>query len=336
MRALRFSARLSARSSLRISVFCLLVAPGMGWAQGAADSYPSRPVQLVLPFGPGGSSEIEGRLYAQKLTESMGKPFVIDYKPGAGSTIATAYVAKARPDGYTTLVSTIAHALTPAFYGNLTYDPVKDIAPVSLMTKRASALLVHPSLPAKTGADYIAYAKAHPGELNFGTVGAGGSPHLAGAWLHSLTGSKVTFVHYKVTAAMQTDLLSGRIQATTTSVRSAVPLAKAGRVRMLGVTTAERSPLLPDVPTMAEQGAAGYDYSSWLGIVTTAGTPAAIVNKLRAELVKAGNSPEVKEKLADEGTLMVLSTPEAFRTFIESEIVRWKKLVQETGMKLEE
>jgi len=309
---------------------------GLSNAQGVADSYPSRPVQLVLPFGPGGSSEVEGRLYAQKLTENTGKPFIVDFKPGAGSTIATGYVAKAKPDGHTILVVTISYSVTPAFYNNLPYDPAKDIAPVSLMSKRASALLVHPSLPVKTVAEYIAYAKARPGELNFGTVGAGGSPHIAGEWLHALTNSKVTFVHYKVTSAMQTDFLSGRIQVITTSVRSALPLVKSGRVRMLGVTTAERSPLLPDVPTVAEQGASGYDFSSWLGIVTTGGTPAAVVNKLQAELVKAGNAPEVKTKLSDEGTLMVLSTAEEFRRYIEVEMVRWKKLVQDQGIKLEE
>lgn len=325
-------------SKLPAFALCLveIACPGISFAQSAADDYPSRPVQIVLPFGPGGSSEVEGRLYAQKLMDNTGKPFVLDYRPGAGSTIATAYVAKAKPDGHTLLVTTIALSVTPAFYRNLSYDPLNDIAPVSLMTRRANAIVVHPSLPVKTASEYIAYARARPGELNYGTLGAGSSPHIAGEWLHSLSNTRVTFVHYKVTSAMQTDLLAGRIHVASTSVRSALPLVKSGRVRLLGVTTAERSPLLPDIPAFAEQAAPGYDFSSWLGIVTTGGTPASIVNKLRNELVKVGNSPDVRNKLADEGTLMVLNTPEQFRTFIEAEMQRWRKLVQDTGMKLEE
>ena len=312
------------------------VLPCVAVGQSAVEAWPSRPVQVVAPFGPGGSTEFEGRLYTQKLTEYTGQPFLLDFRPGAGSTIGIAYVAKAAPDGYTVMINTAALTITPAIYKNLPYDPVKDIAPVTLISKRPSVLVVHPSLPVRTPAEYIAYARAHPGELNYGTTGVGGSPHMAGAWLHSLTNTKVTFVHYKGTGTLMPDLLAGRTQATTNTFVSVLPQIKSGKLRAIGVTTAQRSQLMPDLPALAELGAAGYDYSSWLGFVTTAGTPPVIINKLRGELVKVAAAPDINKKLADEGVTMVANTPEEFRQFMAAEMIRWQKLVQETGMKAED
>jgi tripartite-type tricarboxylate transporter receptor subunit TctC len=325
---------------LRFVIFSMALscgaAPGTVLAQNAADKWPAKPVQVVMPFGPGGSTEVEGRLYSQKLTDQTGQPFVLDFRPGAGSTIGINYVAKAAPDGYTILINTAALTITPAIYKDLPYDPVKDIAPVTLISKRPSVLAVHPSLPIRTPAEYIAYAKAHPGELNYGTTGAGGSPHMAGAWLHSLTGTKATFVHYKGTGTLMPDLLAGRLQVTTNTFASLLPHIKSGKLRVIGVTTAQRSPLMPELPAIGEQGAPGYDYSSWLGFVTTAATPPAIINKLRGELVKVAADPDVNKKLGAEGITMVANTPEEFRQFIAVEMTRWRKLVQETGMKIEE
>jgi len=313
-----------------------LALPGAAIAQGAG-SYPTRPVQIVPPFAPGGSSEAEGRLFAQKLAESTGHNFLLDYRPGASGVIAVGYLAKAAPDGYTILMgSGGVIATTPAFRTNLPYDPIRDIAPVTLLYKRPTILLVHPSLPVKNAAEYIAYAKARPGELNYGTVGAGGSPHIAGAWLHNLTGTSVTFVHYKGTAALVPDLISGRLQVTSTTISSGMPLVKAGKLRLLGVTTSQRSQLLPEVPTLAEQVAPGYDFSGWQAVVAPGATPPAIINRLRNEFVKAANAPDLSKRLLDEGVIMSLTTPDEFGRFLVTEINRWKKLVQDTGMTAEE
>ena len=311
--------------------------PAAVQAQGVAESYPAKPVQIVLPFAPGGSSEVEGRLFAQKLTESTGRTFVLDYRPGASGVIAMTYLTRAAPDGYTILMGSGGIiGTTPAFRKDLTYDPIRDVAPVTLLYKRPTVLLVHPGLPVKNAAEYIAYARAHPGELNYGTVGAGGSPHIAGEWLHSLTGTKVTFVHYKGTGALMPDLVSGRVQVTSTTISSGLPQVKAGKLRLLGVTTSQRSQLLPDVPTLAEQVAPGYDFSGWQAVIAPGATPQAIVNRLRAEFVKAANSPDLNKRLLDEGVIMSLTTPEEFGRFLSAEIIRWKKLVQDTGMKAEE
>lgn len=314
----------------------MAITPIIVLAQGAADNWPSKPVQVVAPFGAGGSTEVEGRLYTQRLTELTGQPFLLDFRPGAGSTIGIAYVAKAAPDGYTIMINTAALTITPAIYTNLPYDPVRDIAPVTLISKRPSVLVVHPSLPVRTPGEYLAYAKARPGELNYGTTGVGGSPHMAGAWLHSLTGTRVTFVHYKGTGTLMPDLLAGRTHATTNTFVSVLPHIRSGKLRIIGVTTAQRSQLMPELPAIAEQGAAGYDYSSWLGVVATGGTPAPIIARLRAELVKVAASPDIIRKLADEGVTLVANTPEEFRQFMATEMVRWRKLVQETGMKTED
>ena len=320
---------------------CLLAAeallPAGVRAQGASDNYPSRPVQIVLPFAPGGSSEVEGRLFAQKLTESTGRNFLLDYRPGASGVIAMGYLTKAAPDGYTILMGSGGIiGTTPAFRKDLPSDPIRDVAPVTLLYKRPTVLLVHPGLPVKNAAEYIAYAKAHPGELNYGTVGAGGSPHIAGAWLHNLTGTTVTFVHYKGTGALVPDLISGRLQVTSTTISSGMPLVKAGKLRLLGVTTSQRSQLLPDVPTLAEQVAPGYDFSGWQAVIAPGATPPAIIGRLRAEFVKAANSPDLNKRLLDEGVIMSLTTPEEFGKFLVVEINRWKKLVQDTGMTAED
>jgi len=323
-----------------VSMFILSscgVVPGMALAQGtAAASWPAKPVQVVAPFAAGGSTEVEGRLYAQKLSELTGQPFLLDFRPGAGSTVGVNYVAKAAPDGYTIMINTAAHTITPAIYKNLPYDPVKDIAPITLMSRRPSVLAVHPSLPVNSPAQYIAYAKANPGKVNYGTTGTGGSPHMAGAWLHSLTGTEATFVHYKGSGQLMTDLLAGRLQATTSTFVTLRAHINSGKLRVLGVTTAQRSPLMPELPAIAEQGAAGYDYSSWLGFLTTAAVPPAIINKLRGELVKVAAAPDINKKLAGDGVTMLANTPEEFRQFIAVELARWRKLVQEMGIKAEE
>ena len=302
-------------------------------AQTATDAYPSKPVAIIIPVTPGGGVDTEMRPYAQRLSENLGRPFVLDYKPGAGTTLGAAYVARATPDGYTLLAATPGLVITPSFYTNLPYDPEKDLAPVTLMTAKPQVMVVNPNHPIKTPAEYIAYTRANPGKLNVGTTGVGGSPHLSALWLDSLTGGKVTFVHYKGTGAMLTDLFAGRIDAVPMTIVLAVNQAKAGKLRIIGNTGARRLPLLPDLPSFAEQGAPGYDYISWVGIAATGGTPAAVINKLRTELVKVGNAPDISKRLTDDGAQVVISTPAEFGNLIKAEIVRWRRLVKENGIK---
>lgn len=323
-------------NSAAIGIVLGLVA-GAALAQGVADAYPSKPVVMVIPFPPGGPTDLDARLYTQKLTENMRQQFLLDYRPGAGSTLGTAYVAKVAPDGYTLLVVTTGFNVAPAMYRSLPYDSVADFAPVALLTKRSSLLVVHPSLPVKSVAEYVAYARANPGKLNFGTPGSGGAPHLAGEWLHNLTNTKATFVHYKGTAQMVLDLVAGRLDAAISVPAGVLAHARSGKLRLLASSGAERSKLLADVPTIAEGGVAGYDYTGGLGVLAPRGTPAPIVNKLSAEFARVSKSPDVFQKLAEDGNVLtVSSTPEQFRQHILTEVTRWRKVVADSGIKLEE
>ena len=312
------------------------LAPGLSLAQSPADSYPAKPVTIIIPVTPGGSVDTESRLYGQKLSESMGKSFVLDYKPGAGTTLGAAHVAKAAPDGYTLLAVSTGFVIAPSFYKNLPYDPEKDIAPISQMTSRPTAMAATMSLPINTPAEYIAYTRANPGKLNLGTTGVGGSLHLAGLWLDSSSGGKVTYIHYKGTGSMMSDLIAGRVHVAPLTIPAALPHVRAGKLKIIGLSTGWRSPALPDAPTFAEQGATGYDYSGWLGFATTGGTHASIVNKLRAELVKAGNAPDIHKKMIDDGATMVLSTPAEYASVIKADIARWRMLLQNETIKAEE
>jgi len=320
------------------SLVCVLaVAQSAVVCAQAPAAWPTRPATFIVAAVPGGSNEAEIRLYTQKLSENNpGRQFIVDYKPGAGGTLAAAYVAKVAPDGHTLLVISPNYTISPSIYSDISYDPVKDLAAVTMLSKRPTVLMIHPSVPARTAKEYFAHAKANPGKLNFGTTGAGSSPHLNGAWMHSEAGVKVQFIHYKGTGNMMPDLLAGRIQSTAISFLSSLPHIKAGKTVALGITTAERSPLWPDLPTLAEQGLKGYDYSSWLGIVTTGATPAAVINSINAELVKAGKSPDIVKKLEPDFVQMTLTSADSFRRYIAEDIARWRKLTKEAGIKAEQ
>lgn len=315
---------------------CLLAASGAAMSQDYVRAWPAKPVQVIVPFPPGGSTEAEARLYTQKLGENLGKSFIMDFKPGAATVIGTNYVAKAAPDGYTLLAATSSFVLSAVFNKDLPYDPVKDLAPVSMMTRRPSVLLVNPNLPVKTPAEYIAYARAHPGKLNVATTGSGGSPHIGAAWLHGVSGTQVTFVHYKGSGPLITDLIAGRVDANITTFITAIPLQRAGKVRIIGVTTQQRAQMWPDIPTMAEGGAPGYDHSSWWGFLAPGRTPAAMVNRINAEVVKAGGAPEVSKKMTEDGAVMALSSPDQYAKAIVADLARLKKLVAENNIKSEE
>ena len=304
-------------------------------AQRTPEAAPPRPLTIIVPFAPGAVTDIETRLYAQKLTEMTGRNVVVDNKPGAGSMIGTAYVAKAAADGSVLLTATSALSIAPLIYNNLTFDPIKDFTYVSMLSKRAPMLLATPSLPVKNVAEYLAYVRANPGKVNVGTSGASGAGHLSLLWLHHSTNTKATFIHYKGGALTFIALMSGEVQLAIGSVIAMMPNVKAGKARILGVTSAERAKILPDVPTVAEQGVPGFEYAPWLGFAAPRATPAAVVARLNAELLGVAKSPELAAKLADDATMMIGSTPQQFTQAVMAEAARWRKLVAETGMKLE-
>ncbi len=307
-------------------------------AQSPAGAFPSKPVTIVIAVAPGASADIETRLYMPRLMEGLGQPIVLDYKPGAATSIGTIYVARAVPDGHTILYASSGFPVYPAFFpaDKLPYDPVKDFAAVSQITKRGTLLLVHPSLGVKTFAEYLAYAKANPEKINFGTSGGGGIFHIIGAWLHSLTNTKVTFVHYKGAAPIYVDLLAGRITAAPAVMFVGLQYVKSGKLIPIANMSAERSKQMPDLKTLTELGVAGYDFASWSGYVAPARTPDAIVNRLSAEFAKVARAPEVIKRMDADGADMVGSTPEQFRQSIVNETLRWRRVVQENGIKLEE
>ena len=319
-----------------IAAAALIALPATALAQGAAANYPTRPVTLVSPYLPGASTDKDGRVWVQKLQESLGKPFILDFKPGAASTIGTNFVAKSAPDGHTLVIVTSAFTVIAAAYKDLPYDAIRDFAPVSLTLKRPAMLLAHPSLPVNNLEEYIAWTRAHPTQLNFGTSGQGGIYHMVGAWLQSLIGTKVTFVHYKSTSPMFVDFFAGRVQASPSSLFTGLPYIKAGKLKAITILSAERSDFLPGMKTVAEQGYPDFEYSAWEGIFAPAKTPAAIVNKLSGEFARMMKQPDVIKIFAGDGTRLIGSTPEELGKFIATDIPRWKKLVVENDIKVDE
>ena len=304
-------------------------------AQGRDENFPSKPVTLIVPFAPGGNDG-EARIEAGKMSELLGQQFLLDYKPGAGSTIGTAYVAKAAPDGHTLLVASGPFPSLTALFKDLGFDPIRDFAPVSLMSKRATVLLVHPAFPAKSFQEYVAYARANPGKINFGTAGAGATVHLAGAWIHSATNTSATFIHHKGTGPMLLELAAGRIDVAPANLVVATAQIKSGKVRVLAIMNDTRSALLPGVPTIAEQGLPGYDYGSWLGFIAPGATPNAIVNKLSDAFARVARMPDIVKRFEPEGAVMVGSTPAEFRKLLVAETERWNVVVRDNQIKLEQ
>jgi len=302
-------------------------------AQAAAD-YPNKPVRIIAAAGAGGGADLVGRIFAQKLSENLKNQFVVENRPGGGDTIGIALTAKSAPDGYTLMVATPSLTIAPAVYPNFTVDPIKDFAPISLSSKAPYVLVVHPSLPAKSVKELIALAKSKPGEVNIGIVN-GGIVHLATAYFASMANIKITNVPYSQVAQIMTDTMGGQIQGYILPVQTTLPVVKSGRLRALAVTTAERSSVLPELPTIAESGVSAYDVGGWYGWIAPAGTPAAIVSKLNMELIRALRSAEVTKKMADDGAVTVGSTPEQFGQLIAAESVRWRKVVNELGIRVE-
>ncbi len=315
----------------------LWIAAGLWAATAAAQNFPNRPIRFVVPLAPAGAGDIVARTVGAKLAEMWSQQIVIDNRPGANTIIGTDLVAKSKPDGYTWLLGVQGSlAINPATYQSLPYDAEKDFDPVTQMTLYGYVLVVHPALPAKTVSEFIGLARSRPGQLAYGTSGNGGSNHLAGESFRLATNIKLNAIPYKGSAPALTALLSGDVPVMFDTLITSIPLVKAGRLRALGVTLPRRSSSMPDVPTIAEAGVRGYEFTAWQSIVVPAGTDKAIVNRIQTDVIKVLASPDVKRKLVDEGANELIgSTPDALARQIRNDIQRYRKLIADSGIRIE-
>lgn len=296
------------------------------------DAWPTRPVRMILPFPPGGGTDILGRLIAERLSAGIGQPVVTENRGGAGGNVGAEAAARSAPDGYTIVLVAPSLAISPTLYSKINYDPVKDFAPISLVATVPNVMVTQPSLPGQLQ-EFIAFVKAKPGALNFGSGGAGTSNHLAGELFNLVTGTKLVHVPYKgVNLAMQ-DVLTGNVHLVFIGIPAAAPHIKAGKLRALAIVAPQRSSALPDVPTVAEAGLKDFEVTTWYGILAPAGTPQSVVKRLNAELVKVMHAPEMKEKLTATGTEPLTSTPEEFAAYVKREIAKWGDVIRKAGVK---
>ena len=309
---------------------------GFATAVCAQQNFPTRPVRFVVPFAPGGSVDTLARTIGPRLAEALGQQIVVDNRPGGNGNIGMEIVAQSRPDGHTILVGYIANlAIFPSLSAKLPFDPVKDYAPVTQIASSPNVLTAHPSVPAKNLKDLVALVKAKPGQVSFASTGVASVGHLTGELLNNLAGMKMTHVPYKGGGQAIIDLLGGHVQVMFSGFSAAMPHIKSAKVRALAVTGAGRSPALPDVPTIAEQGFPGVEATAWYGVLAPAGTPRPIVARLHDDVVKILKVPDVVQKLDGLGFEIVGSTPEAFGAYIKSEIKKWEKVVRASGAKAE-
>jgi tripartite-type tricarboxylate transporter receptor subunit TctC len=301
----------------------------------SAQSYPFKPIRLLIGFPPGGGADIVARQLTPRLGEQLGQQVVIDNRGGASGNIALEMLAKAPPDGYTLMMTTPTVTVNPALYPKPGYDTLKDFAPIRLVASTAYILVVHPSVPVKTVQELIALAKAKPRALNYSSGGNGAAAHLAGALFTSMTGTEIVHVPYKGVAPALIALLGNEVQLTLSSQPSTIPHIREGRLRPLGITSAKRSAFTPDIPTIAEAGVPGYETTAWYGVLAPARTPAAVIARLNAELSKSLEQPEIKAAIAAQSFEIMPSDPQQFGAFIKSELVKWVKVVKESGMRID-
>ena len=303
------------------------VVPALG------QDYPSRPVRVVVPFPAGGGTDIVARMVTQKLAETMGAHFIIDNRGGAGGTIGTDIAAKSAPDGYTLVMVSGSHAINPSLYKKLPYDTARDFAAVTMLVSGPGLLVIHPSVPAKTVKDLIALARSRPGELNYASAGSGTPPHLAAELFKTMARVDIVHVPYRGNTLAFVDLLGGQVSLSFPTIPSALPHVRSGKLRVLAVTSAQRSKTVPDIATIAESGLPGYEASSWYGLLAPAGTPDAVVEKLQKEISKVLRDPHVRDRLLGQGLDPVGNSPAEFAVMIKSEIGKWAKVVQASGAK---
>ena len=310
----------------------LLLALSFNLVKGQ-EAWPTRPIRFILPFPPGGGTDILGRLIAERLSANLGQPVVTENRGGAGGNVGAEAAARSASDGYTIVLAAPSLAISPTLYSKLNYDPVKDFAPISLVATVPNVMITQASLPVQTLQDFIAFARSKPGALNFGSGGAGTSNHLAGELFNIVTGVKLVHVPYKgVNLAMQ-DVLAGNVHLVFIGIPAAAPHIKAARLRALAVVAPQRSSALPEVPTVAEAGLRDFEVTTWYGVLAPAGTPRPVVTRLNSELVKIMHSPELKERLAATGTEPLTSTPEEFAAYIKREIAKWGEVIRKAGVK---
>lgn len=332
MNAVAVVSRASAPAAILGAVIGVLAHSTPAAAADGAGRYPERPIRLLVGFAPGGGTDTTARAIAQKLGHALGQQIIIDNRPGAAGNIATQIVANANPDGYTLLMGTIAAlAINPTLFGNLPFDPVRDFAAITQAVNSINVLVVHPGVKAHNVEELIELAKASPGKLLYGSSGVGGAGHLAGELFCALAGVKMTHVPYKGAGPVMIDLIAGQVHSVFATAATAIPHIKSGKIRPLGVTTAKRAGMLPDIPTIAEQGLKGFDANNWYGLLAPAKTPRPIVTKLNAEVVKALQMPDIQQYLFSQGLDPAPTTPEAFGAYIKSEMAKWAKVVRAAG-----
>ena len=319
-----------------LSVVLFTLAATLISVQANAQPYPSKPIRLIIPFPPGGATDIIGRTLAQKLSTQLGQTVIVDNKPGAGGTLGSNEAAKAAPDGYTLLLATTStHSIAPSLYKNIPYSVEKDFAPIAEVATATNVLIVTPNLPVANVRELVALAKAKPGSLNFASSGNGTVVHLQGELFKQLSGTELAHVPYKGTALATPDLMSGQTHMMFDSLVSALANIKAGKIKALAVTSKQRTPLLPNVPTVIESGLPGYEVNTYFGLFAPPGTPREIVQRLQREAAAAVQSAEVKERFASQGAEPVGGTPEALSALIQSETVKWKRVIEAGQIKLD-
>jgi len=321
--------------TMRLSVVCArLMAAAMACAAigGWAQPYPAKPIRIIVPFPAGGTADIMARVVGQKMTETWGQQVLIDNRSGAGGNIAADLAAKSAPDGYTLFLCTVGtHAVHQTLYEKLPFDPIKDFSAVAYIAGVPNVVVVHPSIPVKSVKELIAFIKARPGRINFGSSGTGSSVHMSGEMLKVMAGLDMTHIPYKGNPQAVTDLMAGQIELMITNMPSVIPYIQSGRLRALAVTTKARSPALPDLPTMEEAGLAGYESSAWFGLVSPAAVPRDIVGKLNAEVMRIVGIEDVKRNLASQGAYPLAMTPGEFGAFMKAETAKWAKIVKASG-----
>ena len=313
----------------------LLVLALAGSAGAPAQDYPARAVRVVVPFPPGGGTDIIARMLTQKIAERLNVNFLIDNRPGAGGSIGAEVVAKAPPDGYTIGVVSSSHAINPSLYRKLSYDAARDFAAITLIVSVPGVLVVHPSVPVRSVKELIALARSRPGQIYYGSAGNGTPPHLAAELFKSMTGISMVHVPYKGNTQAYVDLVSGQLSVSFPTIVSALPFVRAGRLRGLAVTSAKRAAVVPELPSIAEAGVPGYDSATWFGMLAPAGTPAAIVAKLNQETTRAIQLPDTRSRFLEQGLEPVGNKPEEFAAIINADMTKWAKVVAASGMKID-
>ncbi|OGA21090.1 MAG: hypothetical protein A3I02_09820 [Betaproteobacteria bacterium RIFCSPLOWO2_02_FULL_67_26] len=316
-------------------VWLVCIVAGLACAATASAQYPNRPVRMILAFPPGGGTDATARIIAPKLSGYLGQQVVVENRPGGGANIGAEIAAKSPPDGYTLFMATTAHSVSATLYRKLGYSLVRDFAPVTLLASTANIVVVHPSVPVHSVKALIALAKARPGQLDFASSGSGSQPHLAGELFNSLAGTKMLHIPYKGGGPAVVALVSGEAAVGFATMPSVVHHVKSGRLRGLAVTSAQRSPLVPDLPTVSESGVSGYEAGPWYGLLVPTGTPREAVSRLNAEMLKVVKLPDVKERMAAQGLTPLNSTPDEFGAYVRSEVEKWGKVVKAIGMRVD-